>query len=66
MIKSCKWCGKKQQMIGRQKFCPGRKCRNAWVYRKKTGQLKRATIGEIPDDVMAKINKAIFFGIYKI
>jgi hypothetical protein len=40
LIKKCKWCGKKQEMAGKREFCPGRKCKNSWIYANRTGKLK--------------------------
>jgi len=46
MIKSCKWCGKKQEMNGKREFCPGEKCKNAWKYAKRTNKLDKRAISD--------------------
>jgi preprotein translocase subunit YajC len=55
MIRPCKWCKKEQEMEGKKKFCPGRKCKNAWVYANRTGKLKnkkkQIEITKTPDTV---------------
>jgi hypothetical protein len=54
MLKKCKWCGKKQEMRGKREFCPGRKCKNAWVYANRIDKTeKKESVKnqkDIPDD----------------